>query len=88
MNLSQSRKCTIQRDMTISLNEPCPKRHLVTTTFERAELLSQLDSGSLELFCSMCGEPFKPSVDRQLIIYRRIREAPVHTAEGAGDGGL
>ena len=62
--------------MTISLIESCPKGHLPSTVFEKTMLLTQLDAGTLELFCSHCGDAFTPSKETQSGISQRISDVP------------
>jgi hypothetical protein len=61
--------------MTITLTESCPNGHLPTTMFEKTTLLTQLNSGTLDLFCSHCGELFTPSREKQRSIYNRISKS-------------
>jgi hypothetical protein len=60
---------TMSEPDCVSFASHCPKGHQPTLVFSRQTLQGKLEDGSLQFWCNLCGDSWKPSEDEQ----RRIK---------------
>ena len=60
---------------TVEFMFRCPKGHGSTFTYYPAKLRVQLDDGTFEHYCPMCGESYAPTDEEKRNLWKLLDEA-------------